>query len=189
MTLRLLLPLLFSLLSVSAFAGQREETFEFEGRRFTIPIPRGFTCDTVRPNAGEVTVRLTKPKEGLSLQLTVLPDPERFFTPARARKEFLADKFHSFAEKSVEKAMCFEEFTSRNTAGTYCVFTDSRLFGKTELPDGEYRHATTGIKVWPGCVAVFMLLSNDTTSKSYTTLFRVATDGLCEKKASAPALH
>jgi hypothetical protein len=76
-------------------------------------------------------------------------------------------------EGSVEKAMQFEELDPKVGAGTYCVFTDANLVGKAKLPPGEFLHSTTGLKAWPGVVAVFTLLSNDTTSHEYTSVMKM----------------
>ena len=102
-----------------------------------------------------IAVKLSDEKESVTIDIQFLPDPEGRFANARARKELMHDMFVEYVDSSNEKAMQFEELEPRTGAGTYCVFTDTKLVGKTELPPGEYVHLTNGIKAWPGVVAVF----------------------------------
>ena len=75
----------------------------------------------------------------------------------------------------------FEELDPRVGSGTYCVFTDARMVGK-KIPRGEYLQTTTGLKAWPGVVAVFTLFSNDTTSPEYREVMTMLRESVTEAR-------
>jgi hypothetical protein len=89
--------------------------------------------------------------------------------------------FVEYVDSSTEKAMQFEELEPQTGAGTYCVFTDAKLVGQTELPPGEYLHLTTGVKTWPGVAAVFRCFSNDTTSAGYKSILAMLRESVHER--------
>jgi hypothetical protein len=124
---------------------------------------------------------LADPKERFSLDCVFLPDPEGELGSARGRAEKLVEMFNSYVESSKEKGMRFEELEPRTGAGTYCVFTDVNLVGKTQLPPGEFLHLTAGLKAWPGVVAVFRFFSNDTTSPEYQGVLKMLRESVDEK--------
>jgi hypothetical protein len=181
--------LTLTLLLVAVFArGQpvpddaHEETaFLFENRKLSVRVPRLFTYDAVRGDVGVVMIRLADPKEKVTLDVRFLPDPEGRFMNARARKEQMVELFESYVESSTEKGMQFEELEPRTGAGTYCVFTDAALVGKTSLPPNEYLHLTAGVKTWPGVIAIFRIFSNDTQSKEYQTVMKTVRESVEEK--------
>lgn len=180
------LPLLSLLLLGPLVAGPtpapREETlFVFENRRLTVAVPDGFECVKDKDENGMMTLRLAAPKDKVSGELKFLPDPEGQFTHARARKELMNEMFNEYVGTSSEKAMQFEELDPRTGAGTYCVFTDANLVGKTKLPPGEFMHLTTGIKAWPGVVAIFRFYSNDTISSEYQSMLKMLRESVQEK--------
>jgi hypothetical protein len=152
----------------------------FEQRRVALAVPAGFVFSSGKGENGIITARLSDPKETVSLQISFLPDPSGGFSSARKRKEFIAQSFQHYVAGSVEQAMRFEELESRAGAGTYCVFTDASLAGKTKFPPNEYLHSTTGIKAWRGCFAVFTILSNSITSPEYVTVMNVVSESLKE---------
>jgi hypothetical protein len=183
-SLRLLL--LFQVVAASAAGGEREESvFLFQNRRVTIEVPEKLGFASSKNERGIISVRLGHPKEKISLEIAFLPDPEGRFSTARNRKEFMNETFRDYLADSVEKAMQFEELDPKVGAGTYCIFTDAALVGRAALPRGEYRQTTTGLKAWPGVVAVFTLFSNDTTSREYRAVMAMLRDSVIE--ASAPA--
>jgi hypothetical protein len=100
---------------------------------------------------------------------------------ARARKEKMVELFQEYVDSSVEKAMQFEELDPRTGAGTYCVFTDASLVGKKKFPPGEFLHFTTGLKAWPGVLAIFRVFSNDTTSAEYRAAMKMLRESVQEK--------
>lgn len=77
--------------------------------------------------------------------------------------------------------MQFEELEPKTGAGTYCVFTDAALVGRSTLPPGEYLHLTAGVKTWPGVVVVFRLFSNDVNSSEYRAILTMLRESLQEK--------
>jgi hypothetical protein len=91
------------------------------------------------------------------------------------------EMFDEYVASSTEKAMQFEELDPQTGAGTYCVFTDANLASQEKRPAGEYLHLTTGIKAWPGVVAVFRLFSNDTRSAEYQALLKMLRESVEEK--------
>lgn len=158
-----------------------ETVFVFQNRRITFAVPEGLGFASSKDDRGVISVRLGHPKEKVSLEITFRPDPDGAFATARGRKEFMNEVFHSFVASSVEKAMQFEELDPRFGAGTYCVFTDASLVGKTKLPSGEFLHSTTGLKTWPGVVAIFTLYSNDTKATEYQAIMTMLRESVGEK--------
>jgi hypothetical protein len=181
----LLLALVCSTLS-AAPKNREEAVFIFQNRKVAVAVPEGLGFQSSKDERGIVSFRLGHPKDKLSLQVSFLPDPDARFSSARSRKEFINDTFHDYLPESVEKAMQFEELDPKVGAGTYCVFTDASLVGKPNLPRGEYLQTTTGVKAWPGVVAVFTLFSNETTSKEYRAVMSMLRDSVEER---APPLQ
>jgi hypothetical protein len=179
---RTLLLVSFFFAAALAFAKEREETvFVFQNRKVSFVLPENLGFASTKDDAGRMTVHIADQKEKVSLQMTFLADLDEQFTSARSRKELMADTFRDNVENSVEKAMQFEELEPKFGAGTYCVFTDARLAGKAKLPRGEFLHATTGVKAWPGVAAVFSIYCNDTNSKEYQAVMNLLRDSVQEK--------
>ena len=153
--------------SGSAAAQRVESVLIFENRKVAVVVPPGFTYTRLQDEAGLPNLNLAAAENKVSLNLVFVPDPEGLAAQARARRERMFELFANFVETSVEKAMRFEELEPRLGAGTYCVFTDASLVGRTNLPPGEYLHLTAGLKVWRGVVVVFRLFSNETSSAEY----------------------
>jgi hypothetical protein len=175
----------------SAHAATKEQdqtVFLFQNRKVVISVPAGLGFSSEKAENGAMVVRVADRKETVSLSITFLPDPEERFTSARTRKEFMAENFHAYVENSVEKAMQFEELEPKTGAGTYCVFTDASLVGKSKPPRGEFLQSTAGVKTWPGVIAVFSLFSNDTASKEYRALMTMLRDSVQESASVPPAL-
>jgi hypothetical protein len=168
-------------LFASAKDKAHDETLVLSGqRRVSLTVPAGFLYASNKDERGLITTKLSDPKDVVSLQITFLPDTEGEFSTARGRKEMMVQSFQQYVAGSVEQGMRFEELEPRGGAGTYCVFTDAALVGKNKFPAGEYLHSTTGVKSWPGCIAVFTLLSNNTTSEEYQTAMKVLRESLIE---------
>jgi hypothetical protein len=174
----------FALLTgLGAASKTAEETvFLFENRKVAVAVPEGLGFATSKDDRGLITVRLQDRKETISVQMTFLPDGEGRFANARARKEFMHENFQEFLGGSVEKAMQFEELEPKEGAGTFCVFTDAALVGK-KVPPGEFQHSTTGLKAWPGVVAVFTVLSNGVNTKEYQAVMTMLRESVQEKPA------
>jgi hypothetical protein len=184
-TLLRLLPLfVFGALFARPTPKPHEEiVFLFENRKVTVAVPDGFGTATSKDSNGIITLRLADLKEHFSLECIFLPDPEGEFTNARARKEKLVEIFDNYVASSKEKGMQFEELEPRTGAGTYCVFTDSVLLGKPQVPRGEFLHLTAGLKAWPGVVAIFRLFSNETNSAAYQSVLKMLRESVDEKPA------
>jgi hypothetical protein len=178
---------LFGLLALAAGAEvragvQREEAvLIFESRKVSVGVPTGFTATTNRDEAGLVQVHLAEAGKKATLDLIFVPDPEGEALRSRGRKEKMVELFNTYVEGSVEKAMRFEELEPRRGAGTYCVFTDANLVGKTELPPNEFRHLTVGIKAWSGVLTIVRLFSQDTTSAQYQALLKLLRESVEER--------
>jgi len=183
-SLRLLLLFLFAAAS-AAGAGRDETVFLFQNRQVTIAVPDKLGFASNKNDRGIISVRLGHPREKISLEIAFLPDPDGRFLTARNRKEFMNETFQDYLADSVEKAMQFEELDPRIGAGTFCIFTDAALVGRASLPRGEYRQTTTGLKAWPGVVAVFTLFSNDTTSREYRAVMGMLRDSVIEASTTA----
>ena len=176
----LLLPVLVS--ATEATPKLREQKIALsENREVLIAVPDGFALVTGQDDSGLPVVKLNGPKDSVTIDLHFLPDPEGKYATPRARMELMHEMFVEFVDSSTEKGMQFEELGPKTGAGTYCVFTDKKLVGKTELPPGEYVHLTNGIKAWPGVIAVFRCFSNDTTSAGYKAIITMLRDSVHEK--------
>jgi hypothetical protein len=154
-----------------------------ESREVIIAVPDGFSLVTGRDDSGVLGVKLSGPKESVTIDLQFLPDPEGKYASTRARLELMHEMFNEYVDDSTEKAMQFEELDSRVGAGSYCVFTDTKLVGKTDLSAGEYVHLTTGVKSWPGVITIFRCFSNDTTSPAYKAIMAMLRESVNEKPA------
>ncbi|MDO8539749.1 MAG: hypothetical protein Q7S40_04850 [Opitutaceae bacterium] len=153
----------------------------FENRKILIELPEGFMMNRGSDARGVPAVRVFDAKERVSLEITFLPDPEERFSDGFARKELMHQLFQEFLAGSEERAMQFEELEPKNGRGTYCVFTDRALAGKTSPPPNEYLNVTTGVKSWPGVVAVFTLFSNGTSSPEYRAAMTMLRESVHER--------
>lgn len=173
---------LLSGLMVQAAGLVREESvLIFGGRRVSVIPPAGFAVATGRDEAGQVALKVSDAEGRYSVEISFLPDAGGRYTGARARRELMNELFSDYVGSSKEKGMQFEELEPRTGAGTYCVFTDAALIGKTELPPGEFLHLTAGLKAWPGVVAVFRFFTDDTTSPEYRAIMKMLRESLVEK--------
>lgn len=178
--LRLVLALTLSAVAGVAFAKPPETVFLFQNRKVVIAVPEGFGFASNKSELGIVSVEVSDPKEKVRLHLTFVPDVDQRFTSARGRMEFMNETFQPQLAGSVEKAMQFQELDPKSGAGTYCVFTDATLVGKTKLPAGEYLCATTGVKAWSGVGVVFAIFTNDTRTKEYQAILTLLRDSVQE---------
>ena len=133
------LALLLALPCAAALAAPKEKARDellvlFGQRRVTLAVPAGFVFSSDKDERGLITARLADPKEKITLEISFLPDTDGEAATPRGRKEFLVQTFQRYVAASVEQAMQFEELEPRAGAGTYCVFTDQDLVGKTKLP-------------------------------------------------------
>jgi hypothetical protein len=177
--------LLFGLLAVAATAKEMNETvFLFQNRKVAIAVPDGLGFNRSTDERGFITVRVADQKAKVSLQVTFLHDPDEHFSTPRNRREFMNETFNRFVGGSVEKAMQFEELEPRVGAGTYCIFTDADLVGKTKLPAGEFLNCTVGVKSWPGVYAVFEIFSQDPKSKEYLAVMKMLRESVHELPVS-----
>jgi hypothetical protein len=178
-TIVLLLLLVPTLLAAPA---SREETlFLFDNRKVVLAMPEGFALEKGPESAGVLRVQLAAAQDRVSGEIRFLPDPEHRFLQARPRKELMNEMFNEYVGASTEQAMQFEELDPRSGAGTYCVFTDAKLVGKSPLPAGEYLHLTVGLKAWPGVIAIFRVFSQDTTSPDYQAVLKLLRESLEER--------
>ncbi|MFM8617731.1 MAG: hypothetical protein ACKOE8_03260 [Opitutaceae bacterium] len=168
--------------SVAAAAVQREEAVALpDGRRVSIAVPAGWRFEQARNEGGAPHAVLNAADGQASLDLSFLPDPDGKARRLRGRNELMVEFFQEVVAGSVEKAMEFQELSPRRGAGTYCVFTDAALFGKTELPPNEYHHLTVGVKAWEGVRVVFRLFSQDVKSEAHLAALRVLRESVEER--------
>jgi hypothetical protein len=179
--IKILLLMLGSLVVAEAAPKREESVFLFENRKVAIAVPAGFSYAMNKDDRGIIAVQLAAPKEKVALNVLFVPDPDGEFATSRSRKEKMVELFEEYVDNSVEKAMRFEELEPKAGAGTYCVFTDAKLVGKDALPAGEYLHFTTGLKTWPGVLAIFRLFSNDTTSPEYLAAMKLLRESVQER--------
>lgn len=165
-----------------AAAAQREEAMALpDGRRVIVAVPAGFKFGQSRDSGGAPRAALNASDGAVSLELSFLPDPEGKALRLRGRNELMVEFFQEYVAGSVEKAMEFEELSPRRGAGTFCVFTDAALVGKTELPPNEYHHLTVGVKAWSGTMVVFRLFSQDLKSAAHLAALRVLRESVEER--------
>jgi len=163
-------------------AAQREEVVSIlDGRRVSVAVPPGYVFKQERDAAGLVQVQLTHADQRVNLDLLFLPDPDGQAGTARLRRERMVELFNDYVADSVERGMQFEELEPRRGAGTYCVFTDAKLVGRSELPPGEYLNLTCGVKSWPGVMVVVRLFSNDRTGVAYRAAMRLLRESIEER--------
>ena len=164
----------------------REETLILaDNHRVAISVPAGLVYSSGRDEGGLVMVKLADAKETVTLQVQFQPDPEGKLASEQHQMDYLAQICRQYAEGSVEKSYDFKPLEPHAGTGTYCKFTDASIAAPV-LPKGEYLNVTTGVKVWPGWVLVFTLLSNNTTSREYHTALQLVRESFREIPA-APA--
>jgi len=158
------------LLGLPVLAGlcpAKEELLPLYGQdRVAIEVPEDWNYAS-RQDDGLVSAQLSDQGRQVSLQITFFPDPEGRMADVENQTALMGDLAMEYIEGSVEKAAKLEPLKPRRGSGLFCVFTDAKLAGKTELPPNEYRHATAGIRSSAGWFAAFTLLSQDTTSPAY----------------------
>lgn len=171
----------FVLAAWAAPEAREESVFIFSNRRVAFAVPAGFSFNVERNDAGVVGVRIEQATPtGATLQVSFVADREGELVTARGRKEFMHAHFQSYLLASVDRVMQFEELQPRAGGGTYAVFTDASLVGKTP-PAGEYLLCTAGVKAWSGVGAVFTLLSNATDSPAHRSLLAMLRESAWEK--------
>ena len=179
---RLLFAVLLLALVTGAARRNRVETVELgEERGVQVVVPSGFSFDRITSELGLISVKLEHPARQILMTLTFIPDPDSRLREARERTQLMFESFNHFVADSVEKGMQFEELKPRFGEGTYCVFTDASLVGKSDYPSGEYLHVTAGIKAWPGTAVLFTIFSNETQSSEYRSAMAVLRDSVRDK--------
>lgn len=154
-----------------------------EGRSVVVALPEGFTMSPVLDAGGVPQVHFRDRDGQISGELTFLPDVEGRFSEAFSRRELMHQMFQEYREGSVEEAMQYEELKPKIGQATYCVFTDRKLVGQTELPPNEFLNVTVGVKAWPGAVALFKIYSNGTKSPDYGAVMTMLRESVHERVA------
>jgi hypothetical protein len=162
-----------------------DETLLLDTRRVTITVPEGFVFSSGRDDQGSLMAKVADVREKIDLQVRFQLDADSHLGTEAQQMEFLANICRQYVETSVEKGYEFKALTPREGSGTYCSFTDATLINRLPVPPGEFLHVTTGVKVLPGWLLVFTVLSNDTTSKEFQTALKLVKESFCE--ASPPA--
>lgn len=157
-----------------------ESIILFENRKVVITLPEGFGIASSADPRGLMLIRIADRQSRVSAEITFFPDPEGRFGDAWTRQEFMHEVFQEYRDGSVEQAMQFEELDPKVGKGTYCIFTDSKLTGKTALPPNEFLNVTTGVKTWPGVVALFTVFSNGTKTKEYRAMMAMLRESVHE---------
>lgn len=173
--------------SLTRAAAMEEIVSLMEGHKLAITIPDGFKFTKATDDRGVTVVHLNNADHSLSMDVTILPDFDGTMQTARGRKEFMFDAFQQYVETSVEKAMQFEELEPRKGSGSYCVFTDAKLVGKTTFPPDDYLTLTAGVKAWKGAFAFFNLFANDPKSQDYKTAMQLLRESF-EEKSLGPVI-
>ncbi|MSU69705.1 MAG: hypothetical protein EXS39_02790 [Opitutaceae bacterium] len=182
MTLRRLFLLLLLPVTTQVFA--KEETLIiFQERRVTIAVPEGYVYSSNRDESGVISAKISDSKQRVDLVVSFYPDPKGRLASEDKQMGFVAEMSQPYAEGSAEKSYDFRPLEPHTGSGTYSVFTDASLVGKMPFPPGEFLNITCGVKAWPGCVLVFKLWSNSTTSTEYETALKLLKMTFEEKPA------
>src|SRR4051812_40800724 len=148
--------------AAAGFAKEKahDETILLDTHRVTISVPEGFVYSSGRDEDGALMAKIADAKEKIDLQVRFQADPSSRLGTESQQMEFLATICRQYAEGSVEKGYDFKPLEPRHGSGTYCAFTDASLVGKLPAPKGEFLHITQGVKVAPGWILIFTVLSN-----------------------------
>lgn len=139
----------------------------YGGAKVAVELPAGWKLDSGANPDGLVSARIASADDRVSLQITFFPDLEGRMNSASDQRKLLGQVAESYAADSVEKEPKLLPLRPRFGGGYYCVFTDARLVGAAELPAGEYRHATAGLRTSAGWFGLFTLFSQDTDTDDY----------------------
>lgn len=166
------------LLPVLGGAAAPEEKVEIvPGLQVTVAVPEKWTSAR-SAEGGYPSLLLRSEANALTLQVSFFPDANGLMADEEMQLVMLGELVGPYIADSVEKGAQMKPLSPRRGSGLYCVFTDAKLVGLTELPPNEYRHATTSLKIGNGWFAVFTLLSQDTTSSDYRAALGVLKDSL-----------
>ena len=152
-----------------------------------LQLPAGWVCEEDPDPAGPATARLSDGSASVLLQLSIAPDAEgqlqdedKLDVAARKIAEpYLAD--------SVEQQPRLERLGARLGRGLMCVLRDAKLAEAEEVPEGEFRCVTVGVRAVRGWYVVFSLLSQDTTSPAYREALDFLRSGLAAAGRKRPA--
>lgn len=153
--------------------------FPARGDKIQIRIPLVWQHTIFQPTPDiPPTVKITNGSNSVSLQITLLPDPEGRFA-ARESVDRAATKANQhYVEGSVEKRLTLTQIISTNGHGCYTFFTDADL-GRVARPRaGEFKNVISGLFVIKKHVATFTLLTNDPKSVEYRQALQIISDGI-----------
>ena len=161
--------LLLLLAAVSAFA---EPVYQFTA-------PAGWTMTSRSdPRTGAPTTRLSN--GAIVLDATFYPDKENRFATKEQMEALMRVSFGHLLEGAVQKEMTFTFTETENGLVGHTAFTDAKWVGR-EIPKNEWRHATAGVRRWPGTFVHFTILSNDLDSAEYKQALDTVKSGIVEK--------
>src|SRR5687767_11236048 len=103
-----------------------------ENREVIVNVPDGFALVTGQDPSGFVAIKLSDASVDVRNDVQCMRAAEGKYAQGRARMELMHEMFVEYVDASTEKAMQFEELQPRTGSGTYCVFTDSKLLGKSD---------------------------------------------------------
>lgn len=167
--MRALSLLLLLLSAVSAFAQPV----------YQIDAPAGWTM-TTKPDGrtGASTTRLSN--GAIVLDATFYPDKENRFDTKEKMEALMRASFGHLLEGAAQKEMTFTFTETADGLMGHTAFTDAKWVGR-EIPKDEWRHATAGVRRWPGMFVHFTILSNDLDSAEYKQALDVVKSGIREK--------
>lgn len=153
----------------------------------TLQLPAGWVCEEDPDPAGPATARLSDGAASVLLQLSVAPDAEGQLQDEEKLDLASRQIAAPYLADSVEKQPRFERLAARVGRGLFCVLRDAKLADREDVPEGEYRCVTVGVRAVRGWYVVFSLLSQDTASPAYREALDLLRSGMTTAGRRRPA--
>lgn len=162
----------------SAALAESKSITIFENRKLTVDVPDSWTFDfSTEKETGVQTLMLDQPN-GIKLVASFLPDSENTLAKKDAMAALMKQAFSGMLEGAVEKEINVSFADAVDGYEGHTIFTDKKWVGRASLPATEWRYATAAVRRWPGVMAMFTILSNETDSASYKQALGVMRSGI-----------
>ena len=150
------------------------------GRKISVAVPKDWTFTESRePKTGTQALNWRDPSGQVRLDISFYPDDNGWVGTREGLEAEMDKVFVFYRDGAVEKEKKSVNLKPASGIGAYMTFTDRSLVGK-ELPPGEHRISTTGIRSWKGAYLVFTLLSNSRDSAPYLQALEIVRSGVKE---------
>jgi len=150
-----------------------------KGDKLLVRIPQTWQHKIFQPSPDlPPTVKIGTLSNSVSLQITLLPDPEGRFATQESVDRAATLANHHYVAGSVEKRPTLTQIVSTNGHGCYAVFTDAQLAASPTPPKGEFRNVVSGVFVINKQLATFTLLTNDPKNAESRQALQIISDGI-----------